>query len=210
MFRFSIIAAGFALSSLMAADGLAQGTGKTVWVGLHLHGTGAEDISEFVRYNIELRLVDIVGRGRASPALDAFLAGHDVRKANLSTSDADRENYFQNNPDTTLFVASGIGIGDVAEMESGVYLGPGDNMLVVDRARAKLLAVSSQPVADMYLRLLLHYALIKHALQQGMDYETVISPLREKALDLVHQAKPAQPATVDIIQGELIALSGLR
>lgn len=210
MFRFPIIAAGLALSSLMAADGRAQGTGKTVWVGQHLHGIEAEDISEFVRYNIELRLVDIVGRGGASPALKAFLDRHDVQKANFATSDADRESYFLDNADTTLFVVSGIGIVDFAEMESGLYLGPRDDALAVERARAKLLAISSQPVADMYLRLLLHYALIKQAFQQGMDYETVISPLRETALELVHQARPAQPATVDMIERELIAPSALR
>ncbi|MEJ8574167.1 hypothetical protein [Microbaculum marinum] len=212
MCRFSILIVRIAIPAVMALTAPAshaQGTGKTVWVGQHIHGIDKNDYSDFVRANVELRLVEIKGRGQTTPALETYLADHDVRTNDqIATSANDRETHYLSNAATTLFVTSGIGVGDAADMESGVYLGPQVDAFAVEQARTKLLAVSGQPVADMYLRLLLHYALIKNAVQLSMDYETVISPLRETALDLVHQAGPAQPMTVKAIRDELIALAG--
>ena len=124
----------------------------------------------------------------------------------IATAAADLIRHFNANNTGTLLVTSGSGIGDAANLESGIYFGPGRTGFVVQTARAKLLAVSSHQAADIYLRLLLHYALIKDAVDQKMDFAMVISPLRETALELVHQASQADSATVRRIQNDLIGL----
>ena len=207
MLRFSTVLTVFMVVFFGACGANAQGTGKTVWVGQHVYDL-QRDYSSVVRDSIDRRFVEIRDRFDISPELKRYLDGHEVRlDPEIATATDDLIQHYNEYDKSTLLVTSGSGIGSATEMESGVYLGPRRSGFVVESARAKLLAVSSHQVADMYLRLLLHYVLIKDAVNSNMDYREVISPLREKALDLVHHARQAQPSVVTRIHADLLRLS---
>ena len=204
MFRVQKFLIGAIL--FLAQPAVAQS--KTAWIGEHLQGLrDPTDAAEYVRDMIELRLSDIRTSALGDPGVSAFVAQMDVRtNSNIDTSADGRKMHYDADPNGTLLVASGRGIGTADDFEAGVYLGPRRQGFEVETARARLLAVASHDVAEMYLRLLLHYALIKEAKESDMDFRTVISPLRSAALDLSHQAQAADPVIVDLIREELVQL----
>ncbi len=209
MLRFSnaIIVAALALS----LNGAAKATPieKTIWIGQHVHEVGADslDRADAVADYVDLLLALYRGGLTFDTALQDFLAKYDVRiDQAILTRGNDREAYFQSNIDSSLLVASGRGIGAAENLASGIYLGPEGADLKLEVARAKLLAVHTNSAADMYFQLILHYALIKDAIEQGMDRKTIVNPLISKAIDLIEQASPAEPNVVLEIEQELSGL----
>jgi hypothetical protein len=206
MFRFPKLLIAMAFAG--AGMGPVQAQDRTAWVGEHIQGLQEKtDLADVVLFNLELKLDELRTLSLVDPAVSAFVSNIDV-KANkmIDFSASARATHYQIDPTGTLLVASGRGVGAAEDFVSGIYLGPPRPGLMVETARAKLLAVESHDAADMYLRLVLHYALIKAALDSGMDYRTVINPLRESALDLSHQAEAAEPAVVALIRDELVQL----
>ena len=182
---------------------------KTIWIGQHVHEVGADslDRADAVADYVDLLLGLYRGGLTFDTVLRDFLANYDVKiDQAIHTRGNDREAYFQNNIDSSLLVASGRGIGAAENLASGIYLGPERADLKLEVARAKLLAVQTNSAADMYFQLILHYALIKDAIEQGMDRKTIVNPLISKAIDLIDQASPAEPNVVLEIEQELSGL----
>ncbi|SFR10118.1 hypothetical protein [Poseidonocella sedimentorum] len=187
----------------------AQPFEKKIWVGKHLHEVGTDELdrADAVADYIDLLLGTYKGGLTFDAGLQEFLGHYDVEiDPSILTRGRDREAFFVDNSSGTLFVASGRGVGPAASFASGLYLGPRRPRLGLEAARVKLLAVETNSAAEMYFQLLLHYALIKDALNQGMDRKAIVTPLISKAIDLLPQAEPAEPALVSAIKRELNTL----
>lgn len=207
MFRVRTIE--LACVALLAATGpvsAQQDVRSNFWIGTHLFG--ADQYAPVLKNAVGLRLSLLETEIDMNDDLRRYYRAHRVEIDDaIGTLTADLETKYGLSADKALMVMSGFGTGDPSDMLSAVYVGPPTNKFEVELARARLLSNSEQPAAQMYTSLLFLYAMIKEADTKGMDYQTIIAPLREKALSLTLQAQDADQQSVARIKYNLEALT---
>lgn len=207
MFRLRTIElACVALLALTGTISAQQDVRNNFWIGTHLFG--ADQYAPVLKNAVGLRLSVLETEIDMNDELKRHYRAHRVEIDDaIGTLTTDLEAKYGLTTDKALMVMSGFGTGDPSEILSVLYVGPPTNKFEVELARANLLSNSDQPAAQLYTSLLFLYAILKEADAKGMDYQTIIAPLREKALSLTLQAQDADPQSVALIKDNLEALT---